>query len=198
MVWSECFTIECCCDLIISLVGLPQERTIVHNSHAKPTTCASWICWPRKSSRASWRIFHCSVPVTEKIAFPYILWLDIADFIFLQKCEVHKSTWHHFWGNLTTEVFDEEIYNGQERWKMCSYLIFFIFFTQAKFLENKIYTEKRVTYDKLHSKLPTLRVNYDKLHSKLPIFRVESVKIYTGQIWNMGISHYFFANYKIT
>ena len=61
MVWSECFTIECCCDLIISLVGLPQERTIVHNSHAKPTTCASWICWPSKASRASWRMVHCSL-----------------------------------------------------------------------------------------------------------------------------------------
>ena len=62
-----------------------------------------------------------------------------------------------------------------------TYLIFVIFFTRAKFLENKIYTEKRVNYDKLHSKLPILRVNYDKLHSKLPIFRVKSVKIYTGQ-----------------
>ena len=29
------------------------------------------------------------------------------------------------------------------------------FFTQAKFLENKIYTEKRVNYDKIHRKLPT-------------------------------------------
>ena len=48
-------------------------------------------------------------------------------------------------------------------------------------MENKIYTEKRVNYDKLHSKLPILRVNYDKLHSKLPIFCVKSVKIYTGQ-----------------
>ena len=63
------------------------------------------------------------------------------------------------------------------------YLIFVIFFTQSKFLENKIYTEKRVNYDKLHSKLPILRVNYDKLQSKLPIFRVKSVKIYTGQFF---------------
>ena len=55
------------------------------------------------------------------------------------------------------------------------------FFTQAKFLENEIYTEKRVNYNKLHSKLPILRVNYDKLHSKLPIFRVKSEKNYTGQ-----------------
>ena len=61
-----------------------------------------------------------------------------------------------------------------------SYLIFVIFFKQSKFLENKIYTKKRVNYDKLHSKLPILRVNYDKLHSKLPIFCIKSVKIYTG------------------
>ena len=33
-------------------------------------------------------------------------------------------------------------------------------------MENKIFTEKRV--------------NYDKLHSKLQIFCVKSVKIYTG------------------
>ena len=57
------------------------------------------------------------------------------------------------------------------------------FFTQVKFLENKINTEKRVNYDKLHSKLPILRVNYDKLHSKLPTFCVKSVKIYTGQFF---------------
>ena len=49
-----------------------------------------------------------------------------------------------------------------------TYLKLVIFLTQAKFLENKIYTEKCV--------------NYDKLHSKFPIFRVKSVKIYTGQI----------------
>ena len=55
------------------------------------------------------------------------------------------------------------------------------FFTQAKVLENKIYTKKRVNYDKLHSKLPILRGNYDKLHSKLPFFCVKSLKIYTGQ-----------------
>ena len=38
-----------------------------------------------------------------------------------------------------------------------TYLIFVIFFTRAKFLENKIYTEKRQ-------------------FRKLPIFRVKSVK----------------------
>ena len=56
-----------------------------------------------------------------------------------------------------------------------SYLIFVVFFTQAKFLENKKYTKKRVNYDKLNSKMPILGVNYNKLHSKLPIFRVKSV-----------------------
>ena len=35
-----------------------------------------------------------------------------------------------------------------------SYLIFVVFFTRTKFLENKIYTEKRVNYDKIHRKLP--------------------------------------------
>ena len=50
------------------------------------------------------------------------------------------------------------------------------FFTRANFLENKIYTEKRINYDNLHSKLPILRENYDKLHSKLSIFCVITAK----------------------
>ena len=40
------------------------------------------------------------------------------------------------------------------RLNMFSYLIFVIFFTLAKFLQNKIYTEKCVNYDKIHRKLP--------------------------------------------
>ena len=36
---------------------------------------------------------------------------------------------------------------------LAAYLIFVIFFTRAKFLENKIYTKKRVNYDKIHRKL---------------------------------------------
>ena len=63
--------------------------------------------------------------------------------------------------------------------KACAYLIFVIFFTQVKFLENRIYTEKRVNYYKLYSK-------YYRLHSKLPIFRVKSVQIYTGQFFYTG------------
>ena len=34
------------------------------------------------------------------------------------------------------------------------YLIIVIFFTLTQFLENKIYTQKRVNFDKIHSKLP--------------------------------------------
>ena len=64
---------------------------------------------------------------------------------------------------------EEEKYREKEKEMFRAYLIFVIFFTQAKFLENKIYTEKRV--------------NYDKLHSKLPIFRLKSVKIYTRQFF---------------
>ena len=41
-------------------------------------------------------------------------------------------------------------------------------YAQAKFLENKIFTEKHINYDKLHSKLPILCVKSEK-------------KIYTGQ-----------------
>ena len=40
---------------------------------------------------------------------------------------------------------------GDESISACmhsSYLIFVIFFTQTKFLDQKIYTEKRVNYDK--------------------------------------------------
>ena len=50
-----------------------------------------------------------------------------------------------------------------------AYLIFVISFARAKFLENKIYTKKRV--------------NYDKLHRKLPIFCVKSLKNDTMQFF---------------
>ena len=48
------------------------------------------------------------------------------------------------------------------------------FFTHAKFLENKIYTEIYT----VNCQFTQLIAN---LHSKLPIFRVKSVEIYTGQ-----------------
>ena len=43
----------------------------------------------------------------------------------------------------------------------CAYLIFVISFTQAKFLENRIYTEKRVNYDERISRQNS--VNQDLL-----------------------------------
>ena len=62
-----------------------------------------------------------------------------------------------------------------------SYLIFAIFFTQAKFLENKIYTEKTSKLRQNTQKIANFLRYYGKIHSKLPIFGVKSVKIYTGQ-----------------
>ena len=54
------------------------------------------------------------------------------------------------------------------------------FFTQAKFLENKIYTEKTRKLRQNTQKIANFLRYYGKIHSKLPIFRVKSVKIYTG------------------
>ena len=61
------------------------------------------------------------------------------------------------------------------------YLIFVIFFTQAKFLENKICTEKTRKLRQNTQKVANFLRYYGKIHSKLPIFRVKSVKIYTCQ-----------------
>ena len=62
-----------------------------------------------------------------------------------------------------------------------TYLIFVIFFTRTKFLENKIYTEKTRKLRQNTQKIANFLRYYGKIHSKLPIFRVKSVKIYTGQ-----------------
>ena len=64
-----------------------------------------------------------------------------------------------------------------------TYLIFVIFFTQAKFLENKIYTEKTRKLRQNTQYIANFLRYYGKIHSKLPIFRVKSVKIYTGQFF---------------
>ena len=47
---------------------------------------------------------------------------------------------------------------GSGRSRSCSYLIFVIFFTLAKFLENKIYTEKRQFFALNLKKNATFRV----------------------------------------
>ena len=62
-----------------------------------------------------------------------------------------------------------------------AYLIFVIFFTRAKFLENKIYTEKARKLRQNTQKIANFLRCYGKIHSKLPIFRFKYVKIYTGQ-----------------
>ena len=62
-----------------------------------------------------------------------------------------------------------------------TYLIFVIFFTQAKFLENEIYTKKARKLRQNKQKIANFLRYYGKIYSKLPIFRVKSVKIYTGQ-----------------
>ena len=61
-----------------------------------------------------------------------------------------------------------------------AYLIFVIFFTRAKFLENKIYTEKTRKLQQNTQKIAIFLCYYGKIHSKLPIFRIKFVKIYTG------------------
>ena len=61
------------------------------------------------------------------------------------------------------------------------YLIFVNFFTQAKFLEDKIYTEKTRKLRQNTKKIANFLRYYGKIHSKLPIFRDKSVKIHTGQ-----------------
>ena len=69
------------------------------------------------------------------------------------------------------------------RWPcgILAYLIFVICFTRAKFLENKIYTEKMRKLRQNTQKIANFLRYYGKIHSKLPIFCVKSVKIYTGQ-----------------
>ena len=63
---------------------------------------------------------------------------------------------------------------GWQKLAALSYLIFVIFFTQAKFSEKKIYSEIYTVNCQFTQKIANL-------HSKLPIFRVKSVKIYIGQ-----------------
>ena len=57
-----------------------------------------------------------------------------------------------------------------------SYLIFVIFFTRAKFLEDKIYTEKTRKLRQNTQKIANFLRYYGKIHSKLP-----NLQIYTGQ-----------------
>ena len=62
-----------------------------------------------------------------------------------------------------------------------AYLLFVIFFTQTKFLENKIYNEKTRKLRQNTQKIANFLRYHGKIQGKLPIFRDKSVKIYTGQ-----------------
>ena len=66
-------------------------------------------------------------------------------------------TWGHIW-NSSDLYFYQNIhlhtFSNLPNKVIDPYLRFVIFFTRAKFLENKIYSEKCVNYDKIHSKLP--------------------------------------------
>ena len=55
------------------------------------------------------------------------------------------------------------------------------FFTPAKFLENKIYTEKTRKLRQNTQYIANFLRYFGKIHSKLPNVRVKSEKIYTGQ-----------------
>ena len=57
-----------------------------------------------------------------------------------------------------------------------AYLVFVIFFTRAKFLENKIYTEKTRKLRQNTQLIAKFLRYYGKIHSKLPIFHLKSVK----------------------
>ena len=80
---------------------------------------------------------------------------------------------------------------------MWSYLIFVIFFTRTKFLENKIYTEKTRKLRQNTQKIANFLRYYGKIYSKLPIFRVKYVKIYTGQKNLHENSRGFRDNYQV-
>ena len=93
------------------------------------------------------------------------------------------------WTQHVNRLFCEEKRNNKERkiisiyrnllngWNAInSYLIFVICFTRAKFLENKIYTEKTRKLRQKTQKIANFLRYYGKIHSKLPIFCVITAK----------------------
>ena len=96
-----------------------------------------------------------------------------------------------------SQVFPKKIEGSPNSTQPCAYLIFVIFFTQAKFLENKIYTEKKRKLRQNTQKIVNFLGYYGKIHSKLPIFRVKSVKIYTAQKYLHENSHGFRDKYEV-
>ena len=73
-------------------------------------------------------------------------------------------------------------YSGNCFGNFCyAYLIFIIFFTWAKFLENKITPKKHVNYDKIHSKLTIFCVITAKYTVNCQFFALNLKKNYTCQ-----------------
>ena len=80
-------------------------------------------------------------------------------------------------------------------WQVRTYLIFVIFFTWAKFLENKIYTEKRQFFALNLSKMPIFRVKSVKnLHRPKKIY----TDIFVGSVTNIRYvpSEFAFMQYS--
>ena len=112
------------------------------NTHS--TVSAGGIFMPLMWSLSITFTFSSSIIFTSEIVFT----LTFQNLLFVCCCIL-----------LTIFYFDFSISLFLFTWGIkCScvyaYLIFVIFFTRAKLLENKIYTKKRVNYDKIHSKLP--------------------------------------------
>ena len=83
----------------------------------------------------------------------------------LQYCETRRETC------ILIVIFRLQIF-FQSCYSLAKYLIFVIFFTRAKFLENKIYIEKTRKLRQNTQKIANFLRYYGKIHSKLPIFRV--------------------------
>ena len=67
-----------------------------------------------------------------------------AEYISLDYVIDNYSSHYLLFGHTSPQLVDHGIYELARKMKLRTYLIFVISFTQAKFLENKIYTKKRV------------------------------------------------------
>ena len=99
--------------------------------------------------------------------------------IFVQraKCKVQKSG-----KSIYLELYVVQLC---ETLMISAYLIFVIFFTQTRFLENKIYTEERVNYDKRISRQNS--VNQDLQITKKSSNYTLCVKLHTECKSTLGL-----------
>ena len=109
------------------LPGTRWARTsIVHNQNGFMHNCKTTLCIKLRMDSFVIVIIFFTKHTMMKISWMFSNW-SITNLLMslVWRQSIHDHTW---------------------------YLSFL--FTQAKFLENKIYTKKRVNYDKIHSKLP--------------------------------------------